>query len=187
MDESCDDPGVAECGDSAHGCLSCLGRVCGSRSWPRVYRSFGAAGYVSGGESDRWIADSGADELAGMTKHPLGVHLSRKPDNDVAPPRTPWSPKLDTWAALGTFAGECGELDASDLPEPKGLKMSIVSSSRQRPSRLGPTAHLGGPRRRRLVEAGEEPKQDHQPSALRDAVDDPSLVVTDGDRPLIKL
>jgi hypothetical protein len=36
---------------------------------------------------------------------------------------------------LGTFAGECRELDVSDLPEPKALKMSIVSSSRQHPSR----------------------------------------------------
>lgn len=38
-----------------------------------------------------------------------------------------------------------------------------------------------------LIEAGKEPKQDHQPSVLHDAIDDPSLITTNWDRPLIKL
>ena len=37
-----------------------------------------------------------------------------------------------------------------------------------------------------LVEAGKEPKQDHQSSVLNNAIDDPSLIIANWDRPLIK-
>ena len=38
-----------------------------------------------------------------------------------------------------------------------------------------------------LVEAGKEPKQGHQPSVLHDGINDPSLILANWDRPLIKL
>ena len=38
-----------------------------------------------------------------------------------------------------------------------------------------------------LVEAGKEPKQDHQPNVLHDGINDPSRITANWDRPLIKL